>query len=168
MDAAWAGIAAWDGVIALVLFASVVVGLWRGFIYESLALVNWVQAAVLASAFGGSVVAAVGLTGLSPQWQQVLGFVLVFVLALLLGGWLAAWVRRWVSRSGLRAPDRALGGLFGVLRGALVLVLMAMVVHGMALQGSPWWQASLGARWLDVGVVMVRGLWAPSPTAEEQ
>ena len=99
MGATWAGIAAWDGVIALVLFASVVVGLWRGFIYESLALVNWVQAAILASAFGGSVVAALGLTGLSPQWQQVLGFVLVFVLALLLG---AGW--RLGCGAGCRAP----------------------------------------------------------------
>lgn len=161
------GVAPLDWVIVGVLCASVLVGLWRGFIYELLALANWVQAGVLASVLGTQVTALIGLGSWTPQAQQVLGFVLVFVVALLIGGWLASWIRSAVSRSGLRAPDRALGGLFGVLRGALVLVVAAMVVHGMALQTALWWQESRGARALDVGVVMLRGLWAPSPIAKE-
>ena len=156
-----------DWVILGVLLASVLIGLWRGFIYELLSLANWVQAGVLASVLGTQVTTWIGLGSWTPQAQQVLGFVLVFVLALLLGGWLASWIRSWVSRSGLRAPDRALGGLFGVLRGALVLVVAAMVVHGMALQTSPWWPESRGARGLDEGVVLLRSLWAPTPVAKD-
>lgn len=168
MEAALNGLVPLDWVILLVLLASVLIGLWRGFIYELLSLANWVQAGLLGSWLGGHVTHWLGLGSWTPQARQVLGFVVVFVLALLLGGWLASLIKGWVARSGLRAADRALGGLFGVLRGALVLILAAMVVHGMALQGAAWWSESRGARWLDIGVVMVRSLWAAPPSVTKE
>lgn len=161
-------IATLDWVIALVLLASIGIGLWRGFIYELLALANWVQAIVLARWLGEPVMAWLGASDWALQWQRALGFALVFVLALLLGGWLASLIRRWVARSGLRPADRALGALFGGLRAALVLVVAAMVVHGMGLQGSAWWVSSVGARQLDTGVAWVRSGWAPQASAKER
>ena len=163
MQAVTDGLVPLDWVILGVLLVSILIGLWRGFIYELLALANWAQAALLGSWLGGAVSEWLGLGSWTPQARQILGFVLVFVIVLLVGGWLASWIKGWVARSGLRAADRALGGLFGVLRGALVLILAAMVVHGMALQTSSWWLEARSARWLDGGVVMVRSLWAAPP-----
>ena len=55
----------------------------------------------------------------------------------------------------LRPADRALGAVFGVLRGA-VLLLAAAVVMGMTpLKTEPWWTASTMAGW---ATATVRGL----------
>jgi membrane protein required for colicin V production len=72
-------------------------------------------------------------------------FVLTFIASVFVAGLLASIVRKMVTAVGLRPVDRLLGGVFGVLRG-WVLLLAATVAIGMTpLKDSPWWQESTGA-----------------------
>ena len=154
--------------MALLLLASTLMGLWRGFIYEALALVNWVLAFVAARWLAEPLMSWLGLSQLSGLLRYWLGFGVVFVLALLLGGWLASMVRSWVARSGLRAADRSLGGLFGVIRATLMLMVAALVVNAVGWQTTPWWAESKGAQVLDEMVDAARPMWSmPSVAVKE-
>ena len=51
--------------------------------------------------------------------------------------WLA---RTLIKHSGLSGVDRVLGGAFGLLRGALVVGLAAIVLQFTGMDQDPWWQ----------------------------
>jgi membrane protein required for colicin V production len=65
---------------------------------------------------------------------------------------MAALMRRLVTAVGLSPVDRALGGAFGMARGALVLLVLAVMVHLLALSGSAWWHESRSAGVLDAAL----------------
>jgi membrane protein required for colicin V production len=159
MDHTLNAIPAVDIAIGLVVLASLLMGLWRGLIYEALALINWVQAFVIANLLADIVASWIGLASTLSGLRYFIGFALVFVLALLIGGWIASWIRSWVAQSRLRAADRSLGGLFGLTRAVLLLWVVAFVVAGLNWRASELWSQSHATPWLDQAVdwVKVRG-----------
>ena len=61
---------------------------------------------------------------------------------LLVGGLLTFLVGKLVEKTGLSGSDRLLGGVFGGIRG-LILVLVLMLVAGLTpVPQDPWWQQS--------------------------
>ncbi len=63
-----------------------------------------------------------------------------------------------VRASPLGPLDRVLGGAFGALRGAVVLLVVATVVGLTPVRHSAAWRASQGAVWLNDGLHAVRPL----------
>ena len=159
MDSNLNALPAIDIAIAFIVLASFLMGLWRGLIYEALALMNWVQAFVLANVLADIAASWVDVSANFSGLKYFIGFALVFVLALLIGGWVASWIRSWVAQSRLRAADRSLGGLFGLTRAVLLLWVIAFVVAGLGWRGSELWAQSHTTPWLDKAVdwVKVRG-----------
>ena len=72
-------------------------------------------------------------------------FVLTFVAAVFAAGVLAALMRKLVSAAGLRPADRALGALFGLVRGVILLLAATVAIDMTPLKASDWWQESRGA-----------------------
>lgn len=138
-------IAALDWIFAVVLLASLVLGAWRGLVYEVLSVLSWLAAFMLAQWFAPDVAQLLPMSDAGEAVRYAAGFVLVFVLAVLVGGLLATLAKRVFAAVGLRPADRALGAAFGLVRGG-VLLLAATVVIGMTpLQAGQWWQESVGA-----------------------
>ena len=144
-----------DWVVVAVLAASVVLGLGRGLVYEVLSVLNWVAAFVLAQwlAARAAELMPLGQTGESIRYAA--GFVAVFVAALFVGGLLAWLTKKLVEAVGLRPVDRVLGGVFGMVRGVLAVLAVAVLVHLVKLQGSLWWTESVTA---GVATAALRGL----------
>jgi membrane protein required for colicin V production len=61
-------------------------------------------------------------------------------------------MRRLVSAAGLSPVDRTLGGAFGLARGAVVLLVLAVMVHLLALSEGAWWRDSRSAGVLDAAL----------------
>lgn len=124
-----------DGVVAAVVIISAVLAYSRGFVREAMAILGWVAAAVLAFMFAGRVeplikeIPVVGdyLQG-SCELAIIAAFAAVFAVALVLVSIFTPLFASVVQRSALGGVDRALGFLFGVLRGML-LVAVAFVVY---------------------------------------
>lgn len=139
--------------IALVLIAaSMVIGLWRGFFYEVLVLVGWVAAFVGAQWFAADVAQWLPVGEPDASWRYAAAFILLFIVIAFIGGLIAALVRKLVSAVGLRPVDRTLGGLFGAARAVVALLAFAVVVHLLALGQEPWWQQSMSAPWIDAAL----------------
>ncbi len=137
---------AYDWACLAVLLLSLLLGAWRGLVYELVSLLGWVLALVLARLSYGLLAALVPPTWASESVREVLAFVFVFVLAAFVGGLLATLLRRGVSAVGLRPVDRTLGAVFGFARGLLLLLALAWVVHASPLRDAAWWQQALSAK----------------------
>lgn len=144
-----------DWIVAAVLAASVLLGLWRGLVYEVLSVLNWLAAFVLAQWLSPRVALLLPLGQAGESLRYAAAFVLVFILALFAGGLLAWLTKKLVEAIGLRPVDRALGGLFGLVRGMVAVLALAVVVHLTGLREGPWWTESMTA---GVATAALRGL----------
>lgn len=132
-----------DGVLGGILLLSLVVGAWRGLVHELMSLAGWVAAFVLAQWLADDVARWL------PVWREAavqvryaLSFVLVFVASMLAAAVVSWLLGKVVSTAGLRPVDRSLGGIFGLARGLVVLLVLAVVVHLVGMRSEPWWRES--------------------------
>ena len=144
-----------DWICAAVLLASLLLGVWRGLVYEVVSVVSWIAAFFLAQWFAADVGRELPLSGTSQTVRYAAGFAVVFVASVLVGGLVAVLIKKLFAAIGLRPVDRALGAVFGLVRG-LVLLLAATVVIGMTpAKSSEWWRQSMSA---DVLTTSLKGL----------
>ena len=134
-----------DWVLLLVLLLSMLVGVWRGLVFEVLSVLGWVAAFFAAQWLAPSVAAMLPMATASPSMRFAAAFVLTFVAAVFAAGLLAALMRKLVSAAGLRPADRALGALFGLVRGVILLLAVTVAIDMTPLKASDWWQESQGA-----------------------
>jgi membrane protein required for colicin V production len=136
-----------DWIFAAVLLVSVLLGLWRGLVYEVLSLLSWLVALVAARYFAVDVAMWLPMQGSSDTLRYVVGFVLVFIAVVLVGSLIAVVFKKLMTTVGLRPVDRVLGALFGALRGGLLLLLATAVVSATPLKSSAAWQESVAVAW---------------------
>lgn len=134
-----------DWIFLAVLTASLLLGAWRGLVYEVLSLLSWLVAFVAAQWLAPWVAVRLPMSGATEMMRYAAGFVLVFIAVVMAVG-LVAWLMKKLMESvGLRPVDRVLGAVFGLARG-VVLVLAATVVMEMTpLKSAAWWKESQGA-----------------------
>ena len=77
-----------------------------------------------------------------------MAFLITFVLALVLWALASRLMRLLIHATPLQPVDRALGGVFGLARGAVLLLAVATVGMLSPAQRSSAWQQSRGAAWL--------------------
>lgn len=139
-----------DGVLLGVLLVSTVLGFWRGLVHEMLSLAGWLAAFFLAQWLAPALAAYMPLQGMAAPVQYAAGFVLVFVAVILLAGLLSWGLSGLMGAVGLRPADRSLGGLFGLARGLVVLLVLAVLVQLAGFAQQDWWQQSTLVPWLQL------------------
>jgi membrane protein required for colicin V production len=140
-----------DWILLGVLFASMVVGLWRGLVYEVLSLAGWVAAFVVAQWLAPSVVGWLPfIQGAPASVQYAVAFALVFVGTVFAAGMLSWLIKKLVESVGLRPVDRTLGGVFGLARGVVLLLALTVVLQLTGVSRDGWWASAQGPVWLDV------------------
>jgi membrane protein required for colicin V production len=76
----------------------------------------------------------------APELRIWAARVIVLVIVLVIGGLIAWFARALIRSTGLSSTDRALGGLFGVARGLLIVGLSAIALELGGLDEDSWWQ----------------------------
>lgn len=134
-----------DWVVAAVLLASLLLGAWRGLVYEVLSVMGWIAAFVLAYLFAPEAGQWLPMGGAGEAARYAGGFLVVFI-GVLFGSGLVAWIiSKLVAAVGLRPIDRTLGAMFGALRGVLLVLAFAVVVLLTPLKSAGWWTESMSA-----------------------
>ncbi len=152
-DIAWV-----DGVMLGVLALSMIVGALRGLMLELLALVGWVVAYFAADALTPWLAPHLPVGAPGSALNHGVAFASAFLATLIVWGLLSRLVRTLVHATPLRAFDRGMGAVFGLLRGAVVLMVVALLVPHTPAARSPAWQASVGAKWLVEATLVLRPL----------
>ena len=135
--------------LAIFLALSVVIGLMRGFVFELLSLAGWFAAYFAARWFTPQCQSYIPLGEPGSALNYGATFACVFLLALVVWGVAARLVRALIRATPLSPIDRVLGAGFGLLRGLVVLLVLATVVGVSPLAKSMAWQQSQGAVWLN-------------------
>ncbi|MFM9427234.1 membrane protein required for colicin V production [Variovorax sp. GrIS 2.14] len=144
----------WIGIAVLVV--SVLLGLMRGLVFEVISLAGWIAAFLCAQWFAGPVADWLPIGEAGAVWRYPVAFVLVFIAVAFAVGLVASLTRRMITAVGLRPVDRTLGAAFGLVRGAVALMVVAVVVHLLALGGGALWKESRGAIVLDTALQGVK------------
>lgn len=144
-----------DYAILATLGLSVLMGLWRGFVGEVLALAIWVCAFWVAWLLGPALAERFSASISTPSVRILLAYGLCFVAVLVAGAIVAFLMRKLVEGSGLSGSDRMLGMMFGLVRGLALVVLLVFLLAFTPFARDPWWHESRllpsfenGARWL--------------------
>jgi len=148
-----------DVLFVLVLVLSLLAGAWRGLMRELLSLLSWVVAAYVAWRFHGLLMGPLGGVIHSPGARQAAALVLMFIAAVVVLALVSHLLVSVLKRSPLRGTDRALGAVFGAVRGVVLIAATVLLVEATPLQKSLWWQGSslvpqarAPAQWLRVTV----------------
>jgi len=136
--------AALDWMFAAVLLSSMLLGAWRGLVYEVLSLVTWALAFVLAQWLALDAAHYLPMSSASEPLRYGAGFVVVFVAVMLVGSLIVVLIKKLTAAVGLSPVDRVLGGFFGTARGVLLLLLATVVLHMTPMKDSVAWRESAG------------------------
>jgi membrane protein required for colicin V production len=161
-----------DAVVAGVIVLSAVLAWSRGMVREGLAIAGWIGAAVAGYAFAPlaePLVREIPFVGdilrSSCELSRLAAFAVVFALSLAVMALITPAIGSFVQGSVLGGIDRALGFLFGVLRG-VVLVAVALIVHDRGFAGTRLEvidSARSSALFADVAVALEAALPADAP-----
>ncbi len=150
-----------DYVVLAIFVLSIMAGLARGVIKEVIAVITWIAAFIisilfsarLASAFTNSSTVqdainnATTTAGVNPT-QSIsmlslgLSFISLFVATLIVGSLINFVITRVIEGQGVSITNHLFGGVFGILRGLLIILALMFLVQLTPLQEQPWWTQS--------------------------
>jgi len=130
-----------DILVILVLFASLIFGFFRGFVKELMSLVAWMSAFFVAYYFSSSVAIVLPFDA-EFSIKYVTGFVLIFIFVLIISSILIKFISAFVHKIGLGASNIILGGLFGILRGVIIVYFLIFVIEKTSFGEDLTWQQS--------------------------
>ena len=131
-----------DYAVLGIVVLSILVGALRGFIKEVFSLAVWAAAFLIAFQYSGALALQLENHIELPSARTSMAFAGLFLVVLLIGGLITFLIGKLVEKTGLSGTDRLLGGLFGAIRG-LILILVLMLVAGLTpVPQDPWWQQS--------------------------
>jgi len=121
-----------DLIFASILFAMFALGAWRGAVVSGSGLFGLIAGyagGILAATHGSTWVAHTLVVAplVAPAVAGTIGFFVVWIVVSSLADVLMAWDRERVERDGRSLFDRWLGGFFGLARGGLIVVLLAVL-----------------------------------------
>jgi membrane protein required for colicin V production len=147
-----------DLLLLAMLAGSVLVGLWRGLVFELLSIAGWLVAYWGAPYLSPTLQAWLPQERLGPSLLHAAGLVLAFILILLAWGLAAKLLRALIHASPLSILDRLAGAGFGLLRGALLAILLVVVVNMTPVAAMDAWQNSQGVPHLQQLLLSLRPL----------
>lgn len=128
-----------DAVVAVVVVLSALLAYSRGFMRELMSIVGWVAATILAFIFADAArpfmqqIPVVGeFLGRSCELSIIASFSLVFILALIIVSLFTPLFASLIQRSVLGGVDQALGFVFGVVRGILLVFITFFLYETLA------------------------------------
>jgi membrane protein required for colicin V production len=146
-----------DYLILGIIVVSALVSLFRGFLRETVSLLAWLIGFWLALRFARNLGGLFGFVH-NPSVRIVIGFIIIFVMVLLVGAAINFFVGKLVKRSGASMADRVLGVIFGVARGVVIVVVLALVAGFTVLPHTQSWRNSLLAPYAEVLALDMRHL----------
>jgi membrane protein required for colicin V production len=118
---------------------SVLLAVFRGVVREIAALAGWAAALILSGLFAQQLAQWLP-AALSPMLRAVIAYLVIFLGVLLLSGLAGVLLAKVFRAVGLGFTDRAVGALFGLVRGVLIVFVAVMLAGLTSLPREPFWR----------------------------
>ena len=133
-----------DFILLGILLVFVFIGGWRGFVREILSLVTWAAAILVGWLFADDVAGLYDALVQDDVVRRVLGFVTLFAVVFLLGMLVSFLANRYLlQKKSFRLGNTVLGGLFGAVRGGLVVTLVFLLAGVTSFPQRDWWREAV-------------------------
>jgi membrane protein required for colicin V production len=146
--------------VLFIIGSSVLLSVMRGLVRELMALAGWVVAFLVANLFSDTVSLWLPESLGSMSVRVLAAFVLLFVATLVIMSLLARLIRSLVHGAGMSVEDRILGGVFGLARGLLVVMIAVLLAGLTTLPRQPVWNNAMLSAPLEALAVFVKP-WLP-------
>ncbi len=131
-----------DILIMAIIGISAVISLIRGFVKEALSLAGWIAAIWVSANYAAVVADLLAAYITPPQLRFIAGFAVLFVASLFTAGMVNFLIGQVIRKSGLSGTDRAVGMLFGVVRGGVLVGVLVLLAGLTTIPQGPWWRDS--------------------------
>ena len=150
-----------DYAILGIVIVSAAISVVRGFLREAISLLGWVLAFWLALTFAGDVSSLFENTISQPSIRHGVAFFAILIGTLVITAVVMYFVRLLVDKTEITGTDRALGVVFGVARGIVIVAILVLFAGLTALPKDPWWRESLFLPHFQVLAIEIRSLLPP-------
>lgn len=154
-----------DYAIIVVMAVSLAIGAWRGAIREVINIASWVVAFIVAHAFSSDLAPYFADWMAEPVYRLVVAWIALFVAVLIFASLLASLLSELVRKLGLSGLDRVLGAIIGLIRGALVVVVLALAAGMTKFPQSALWRNAALTPPIEVAALYARALLPQSLAA---
>ena len=117
-----------DWFILIVLIASGIISLSRGFTKEFLSLFLWLAAFVAAISLEYLATPKINEFIGNEEISKIISYIVVFIVFIFLGGIIIKFISKLIKWSGASGFDRFLGVIFGLIRGLIVLFVIFLIL----------------------------------------
>lgn len=131
-----------DLIVLGIIFISVVISLMRGFVKEALSLTGWLASLWIAMTFSSGMAELFGTSIKDPTLRLLAAFVCLLIVSLMVAAMINFFATQFVQKAGLTGVDRTIGGVFGLLRGILLVTIVVMLLGLTTLPKEKWWDES--------------------------
>lgn len=136
-----------DIVFLVIIVLSCMMGVFRGLIKEAFSLITWIGAILIGTWFHGALGDLMSGMIENDTIRNISAFAILFVLAIFIGTIISNLLQTLMQKIGLGTVDRALGALFGLLRGLVIVVLILLVIRQFDFTSS-WYEGSFSVPYL--------------------
>ena len=117
-----------DWIILVILIASGIISLFRGFTKEFLSLFLWVFSFLAAISFEYIISPfIVGYIG-NPEISKIGAYIVIFVGCIFTGGIVINMISKLIKWSGVSGFDKFLGVIFGMTRGLIIIFVIFLLM----------------------------------------
>ena len=133
----------WIDIIIIVLFTiSILIGIYRGFVKETLSVASWLLAAWMAFTFGEQAAVYIKPYVAQEPLDLAIAYVAVFLVALIAFSVVSHILSKIFESTGMTGIDRSIGSIFGFVRAVVIVVALILVGRYMAMDNQQWWMDS--------------------------
>lgn len=130
-----------DYTVIAVITLSVLVSFARGFVREAISLVVWISAFIISFSLSSTLALFFNFIK-TPSLRLLCAFAVLFIAVLITGAIITFLLRTFIDQMGLSEVDRFLGGVFGMVRGVLLISLLVLLSTFTIVTHDAWWARS--------------------------
>lgn len=145
---------------------SMLLGMWRGIIYEVLALLGWLSAFLIARWLAADVAAMLPALITVADLRTAIAYVILFITTLFLSSSIAWFVSKAITKLGnLGWTVWVLGALFGIARGTILVLVLVLIAGLTSWPKDPIWREATLSRPLQ-NLALASLVWLPESVSK--
>lgn len=149
-----------DIIILIIVLIGGLNGLRQGLVKAVANLIGWLLALILAAKYTSILAPAMKILSQDPVVQKIAAFAFIVLMIVVMTWLVSGLLNKILKKIKLGPLNRLAGGMFGSLKG-LLLVLITMQGLGPWVESSPYWKQS---KWVQV--LLPYAPWATETSKE--
>lgn len=154
-----------DYIAIAVVGISTLLGVMRGAVKEFFALAGWIIAFLVAKTFSVPLSSLFESMFSNGSVRLLVAFIVLFLATLIVVGIIGYVFAALLKKIGLGPLDRVLGSAVGLLRGAVIMLILVVLGGMTALPQQSDWHEALTSPWFEKMATAVKP-WLPDAMAK--